>query len=270
MPRRIRTRHPEEDAQGPLDPHPAPGSVLEPVSPRLPRLELAVARLLPARVQGRWLNRTERNVTFARVSIVTSLLMAVWKIIVAVVATASLFWLTNAAFSIGLAIVKYIAVSAHQPGRPGRPPRAPEVIERRQHIMYRATGAGIIVLAVVYIAGCLTMVLNGGQVERYDDVAGITIAAVTFTELGMALYGVFAARRDSDLVVEMIKLSNLAGAFVLLVLTQSALLSFSYSESTPQYTGLGGIAFGVLAGAIGVYMLTRRLPTATRLPELTR
>lgn len=70
---------------------------------RLPASALvrATGPALPARVREDWLDPNRRSVLLARISIVTSLVMAVAKIGVAVVATASLFWLTNAAFSVG-------------------------------------------------------------------------------------------------------------------------------------------------------------------------
>lgn len=53
---------------------------------------------------------------------------------------------------------------------------------------------------------------------------------------------------------------NLAGAFLLLVLTQTALLSAMEETDQSAYNGLLGMLMGTLAAAIGIYMLLRRLP----------
>lgn len=273
MLRRIRTLFREEQAQSDLE-ETSVGSALAVPERRVPVVTRAVARVLPERHRDHWLDVTSRNVFFAKCSIGTSLTMAAWKIVVAVLATASLFWIINAAFSIGLAAARYMTVSTHRSSR--RPaPRIPRTAEQRERRMYRTTGAVILGLSIVYMVSCATMLFGDAHIERYDTIVGITIAALAFTELGLAIHGAITTRNNTNLIVGAIKLSNLASALVLIVLTQSALTSFSDGEgaSLSHATGLGGILFGGLAGAIGVYMLVRRLPTAPQrtgeeLPEL--
>jgi hypothetical protein len=248
--------HDAEDASHGA-PEPALAAASDPTAPAYAR---AVARRLPTRFRHHWLDATERNVFFARCSTVTSLLMAAWKIAVAIIASASLFWSANAAFSVGIAAAKYLAITAHRPNRPDKPQLTAAMRQQRQHRVYRIAGVVILALAVAYILGCIPMVRGRVELERYDVIIGITIATLTFTELGMAIHGAIAARRSSDLVVEMIKLSNLAGALILLVLTQSALISMGNGAAPSWPTGLGGLFFGTLVGGIGLYMLLRRLP----------
>ncbi|WP_028709047.1 hypothetical protein [Propionicicella superfundia] len=207
-----------------------------------------------------WRDLRERSVFFAMWSIGGSVAMAAWKIGAAVLVGGSLFWLSNAAFSVGIAVAKSLAVVAHRQGRTGKV-RGPANRVRAQHRIYRTAGAAVCVLAALYVVSCLTMVFGGGASESYDTYSGIAIATLTFTELGMAIAGVVSARRNSDVVVEVIKLANLAGALILLALTQTALMSFSSEDGAPAHlTGVAGVFFGSGACVIGVYMLVRPLP----------
>ena len=113
-------------------------------------------------------------------------------------------------------------------------------------------------LSIAYVLSCLPMALGTSTAEAYDPHVGIVIAAVTFVELALSVHGVISARRNKDLLVEAIKLTNLAAALILIVLTQTALLSFAYSGDATVVNGVCGIVFGSIAGLIGAYMLVRR------------
>lgn len=204
-----------------------------------------------------WQNPRERSVFFASWSIGGSLVMAAWKIGAATLAPALLFGLANAAFSLGLAVAKWLAVGVHR-----RTDRDDPGDQNRQRRLYRAAGATLIGLAAIYIFSCTTMLTGDQPTQQYDTITAITIATLAFTELGLALHGVITARRSADMVVETIKLSNLAGALVLLVLTQTALLSLGHESGISHSTGLAGIVLGSLAAVIGLHMLVRRVSGA--------
>jgi len=51
------------------------------------------------------------------------------------------------------------------------------------------------------------------------------------------------------------KLINLVSSFIALVLTQTALLSFSHTGDTSVYNGISGLIFGSLSIIVGVYMI---------------
>lgn len=218
---------------------------------------------LPAHVGHRlgvnWQDLRDRSVFFAMWSIGGSLAMAAWKIAAAVLAPTALFWLANAAFSLGLAVAKWLAIGVHR--RTGRD-SSDASDHRRQRRIYRVAGATVIGLAAIYVGSCTTMLTGNQPTQQYDTISGITIAALAFAELGFAVRGVVTARRSSDLIVETIKFSNLAGALVLLVLTQAALLSLNHESNIGHYTGLAGILLGSVSASIGLYMLVRRLPEA--------
>ncbi|MFT4110892.1 hypothetical protein [Propionicimonas sp.] len=211
----------------------------------------------PGRFGVDWRDLRDRSMFFARWSIGASLAMATWKVGAAILTGTSLFWLVNAAFSLGIAAAKYLAVATHRRlATRGGQRGDPDVQHRR---IYRAAGGTILVLAGAYVACCLAM-LRSPASQRFDQYTAIGIATATFTELGLGVHGLVSARRSADLLVEVVKLSSLAGALVLLVLTQTALISLSQSDAG-SYTALAGTAFGALAALIGLYMVTRRLPT---------
>lgn len=212
-----------------------------------------------SRLGVEWRDLRDRSMFFASLSIATSLAMAAWKIGAAILTGVSLFWLVNAAFSLGLAAARYLAVSTHRRPHAG----AGDAVSQYQHQrrIYRITGLTLVGLAGLYITSCFTTLSLDVETQKFSQNIGIAIATLTFTELGLAIHGLMSARRNADLLVEVVKLGNLAGALILLVLTQSALMSFS--QTTPgNYTGAAGITFGSVVIMIGLYMLVRRLPAS--------
>jgi hypothetical protein len=157
-------------------------------------------------------------------------------------------------FSLGLVALRVLAVTTH---RRTSSALADEAFRHRR--VYRSTGLSLVVLAGIYIVGCLTLLARGTDTGGFDQYTSITIATLTFTELALALYGLVAARRSADLLVEVVKLGNLAGAVILLVLTQAALISYSQPEAS-THTHYVGTLCGVIVALIGGYMLIRRLP----------
>ncbi|GAA2592631.1 hypothetical protein GCM10010435_84410 [Winogradskya consettensis] len=128
-------------------------------------------------------------------------------------------------------------------------------MERRA---YRTIGWVVLGLSLGYVVTCVPLMLDRSQLSHYDSNVAIGIATVAFTELALAIQGVISARRTRAVVVEAIRLTNLAGAFILLVLTQAALLSISDDGASTHYTGLTGVILGAAAALTGIYMVQHR------------
>lgn len=198
---------------------------------------------------------SRRNIYFSAAAIPGHLLLAGWKGGLLIVSP-SLFMLANVLFTLGLAAIKVLIVVADR-----RMSRAGDASADRH--AYRVTGVILLVLSVAYLVCCLPIALGYTSTERYSYEIAIAIAAVTFAELGFSIHGFFSSRRRGDLLMEAVKLGNLAASLVLLVLTQTALLSMAATGDHSRFNGLCGIIMGFGVASIAVRML---LGPATREP----
>ncbi|MHC9043301.1 hypothetical protein ACYX8G_01885 [Microbacterium saperdae] len=202
------------------------------------------------------LDTGRRNICFSAAAIPGHVAMAGWKASLMFV-TPSLFILANALFTLGIAGAKTLIVVCDRRERHGSTTAA-----RRA---YRTGGILLIVLALAYIASCLPYLLGIESTGEYGYVVALAIATITFVELSFSIHGFFSSRRRGDLLMELNKLGNLGASLILLVLTQTALLSMASTRNHTFYNGLCGVILGSAVVLIGVYMLCRRVPPA--LPE---
>jgi len=193
--------------------------------------------------------------------------VAVWKTALIVVSP-SLFLLANLVFTIGVVAAKVVAIRAHAAMRANATGAGTADASRHHRSAYRAIGALVSMLSIAYVLSCLPMALGTSRAEAYDRHIAVLIATVTFVELVLSVHGAMSARRNKDLLVEAIKLTNLAASLILLVLTQTALMSFAYRGDATVYNGVCGMVFGSVAALIGVYMLARRLDQSRPVDEV--
>ena len=210
-----------------------------------------------------WTDIERRNVFVMRISIPANLTMAAWKVVLLVI-TPSLFLLANAAFNIGCAVAKTLAVrcskSCSLEEAVGDNPVDGEFetgSAGKEWKTYKHLGVIVTVFAFVYTLSCTPMFFSSEHQEPYDQILAITIATITFTEIGLNVRGMVVARSGNRILLEGIKWLNLASALLLVVLTQTALMSFANKEDNPAANALSGVVFGSLATGIGVYMLIR-------------
>jgi ABC-type Fe3+-siderophore transport system permease subunit len=204
----------------------------------------------------RGLAKIERKIYYASASIPVGLLVATWKIVLVFIAP-SFFLLSNVVFALGAVTAKYMAVRAHRHSNRSDTDEAAFALQIRT---YRMVGAIVLGLAIAYVAFAVVELVRGDRAERYSLEIAVAIAAATFVELIISVVGFFTARREGELVVEAIRLTNLAASLVLLVLTQTALLSLTRNVNLSVYDRTFGIGAGSLAAVIGAYMLLRPLP----------
>jgi len=210
-------------------------------------------------------DKTRRAVLFTMVSIPGTLLMATWKAALFVVAP-SLFLLATVIFTVGVAVAKAGVIRSHVAAQ--RRQRASGTVDATdyQRRTYRATGLMVLVLSGLYTLSFLPFLLGDSTEVDYGRELAIIIAAVTFGELILAVHGTISARRNSDLLTEAVKLTNLAAGLILLTLTQSALLSLEPTVNAGNANAISGLVFGSLAAAVGGWMLWRsRVATSTDL-----
>ncbi len=119
---------------------------------------------------------------------------------------------------------------------------------------YILTGIIIGISSVVYILYSVYGFINGMR-TNYDLNISLVIATVSFTDLIIAIIGVIKSRKINELKHKVIKLSNLASAFTLIVLTQTALLSMCMEEDNSKANGFMGILMGIASMIVGMYII---------------
>lgn len=97
--------------------------------------------------------------------------------------------------------------------------------------------------------------------SSYHMYVAFGIATVTFAEIGLNIRGVIVTRHNHTLLIHAIKMNNLSASLITLVLTQTALLSFTNKEADSleisKANGVIGILMGTVATLIGFYMICR-------------
>lgn len=205
-----------------------------------------------------WKDRSRRGLALAVLSVPGSIVMAGWKIVL-FCAAPSLLIAATAVFNLGVAALKIYAVHQHRRSltlATGDTERA-----RFRQRGYRRIGVAVLLLGLLFVAASVPLLTGRAHVTQFDKWPAIIIAAITFAELGIGIWGAVTARRDQEALVEATKLVNVAAAVVLLVLTQAVLLSLSGSvRDAATFNGASGVFLGAVAAAIGAAMALRRFP----------
>jgi len=112
------------------------------------------------------------------------------------------------------------------------------------------TGLFIILSSLLYISYSVFIIIKHLN-AKYHMYIGILIAVVTFTEIGVAIYGIIKNKNNLKTKVE--KQLNLCSAIIALSLTQQALMSFTNpGKDISLYVGIGGIVFSSITIIIGI------------------
>lgn len=168
--------------------------------------------------------------------------------------TFSIFLFVNAFYNVGMAYAKYIAMNGYKTGKQPPDDTHPFGYGREEYRVYFRVGLIIIVSSIVFMIYSMRLFITGSN-AYYPMVIAIAIAAVTFTEIGMAIQGAVSMKKRREVCIEATKMANLASSLISLVLTQTAILSFTMEGNNSVYNGISGMVFGGCAALIGVYML---------------
>ena len=209
-------------------------------------------------------DKYNRSIRFAKLSVPLNIAMAVGKIFLGIFSF-SFFLCINAFYNIGIASAKFYAVKSHEDTINTQS----EDIQKKQQAAYHVIGSIVLVTSLVYIVYCIKM-FSGGVSPKYHEYIAIAIAAVTFTEIAVSFQGVISARRSNEPVIEAIKLTNFVSSLISIVLTQTAIMSFTYDGDASFSNGLSGIVFGALAALIGLYMIVRNPERKSRILDIPR
>lgn len=196
-----------------------------------------------------------RNIYLSAAAIPLHLVTAGWKGALLLL-TPSLFMLANVIFTLGMVVLKTLVVSADRRCRAGDDHAALRA--------YRRSGIVLLILAGLYGTLCLPLVLGLAVTPRYGYEVSIAIAAVTFAELGLSVHGLVSSRRRRDTLMEAVKLGNIAASLVLLVLTQTALLSMATDGEHSLWNGVCALVMATAVAGIGAGMLVRAARSTPR------
>lgn len=188
-------------------------------------------------------DRSERISLFARFSLLMNMVFVVGKIIIGIF-TASVFMYINALYSVGIGLTKFLFLRNY---------RITERIEE-QRACYIRIGCILLVASCVYVLYSFRMILGASSMKYPQNVA-IAIAAVTFAEIGLNIRGSIVAHRNDTPLVQALKLTNLASSLIALVLTQTALLSFTSTADNSVPNGMIGILMGACSAGVGLFMV---------------
>lgn len=189
--------------------------------------------------------RTRTRIT-ALFSMLGNFALAAGKAVIGIF-TLSVFMLVSAFYSVFSGLAKQFYYRGAAAGREDA---------KKEVGYYFCMAVFLLVASLVYSLYMVRLFfLSEGLV--YGTIAGITVAAVSFTELFMAVKGLVKSNRLKDMLVSGLKTVNLSGALTAIVLTQTALLSFT-SGAEAAYSGataVFGLCVGLVSSGLAVSML---------------
>lgn len=114
-------------------------------------------------------------------------------------------------------------------------------------------GIFLILSGIQYSIYMGRLIYSDVEVMKYDMILGITVALISFVELGMALYGCFKVAKKGHFYRN-IKLINLCSAFTAIVTTEVAIMSFASDFDSRFMDGLFGLIVGLIIILIAGYI----------------
>lgn len=116
------------------------------------------------------------------------------------------------------------------------------------------TGMFLILAGLQYAIYMGRMLYANIEIFQYDVILGITIALISFVEMGIAIMGCFRVSGKGH-YYRNIKTINLCSAMTAIVLTEVALMSFASETDSRFINGLFGLVVGALIVLLGIFIL---------------
>lgn len=176
---------------------------------------------------------------------ILSILLGLGKIISGILSL-SVFACMNGCYTLGMALARYCALAG--------------LIQKGSHkkknayFYYRLSGIVMIIASLLYVVYSLWTIWHP-KIVYYGKIMALTIATITFTEIGMNLRGVLKYRKAKQPVIHSIKTISLGTSLISLVLTQAAILAFADDVQNPSANGVLGSIMGGTAALLGWYMI---------------
>ena len=197
------------------------------------------------KIKNSYHSSEERFLYMSSVSGIFNICLGLGKIISGILSF-SLFACMNGGYTLTMALAKYCAIIG-----------AVRTSKKKEQYKYYHLSGIIMMLASILYVGYSVWGIFYPKTVNYGNIIAITIAAITFTEIGFNLYGVVKYRKNNIPLLHALKMISLATSLISLVLTQSAILSFADDTQNPSANGLLGTIMGVIAILMGIYMIKR-------------
>lgn len=193
--------------------------------------------------------KISRSLHITGAAMAGGIFIAIGKLVMGILSL-SLFACVNAFYSFGMAGARGIALAGIKKAG----------ASKEQYHYYLWSGIVLIVSSLLYILYSIRL-FSSPITNFYHMNAAIGIATVTFLEMGLNIRGVIITRQNHTLLVHAIKMINLSASLISMVLTQTALLSFTLQgtdlQKISKANGTIGILMGLAATGIGLYMIFR-------------
>ena len=111
----------------------------------------------------------------------------------------------------------------------------------------------LFVASVIYTLYMARLVFFDVKVYDYTMFIGLVIAAVSFTEMGVAIYGLIRTKRSGH-YYRNIKIINFCSAMTAIVLTQVAVMSFTNANNANMLNGLTGMGVGIIILLLSIFI----------------
>lgn len=179
-----------------------------------------------------------------RLSMTVNFIWAGMKFIFGLVTVSYFFWI-SALYSLCVGFAKYTYFKG----------RANSNDDLNKENEYYARMAIILFIAsIIYVIYMIRLFFYSYNF-KYEMIPSIGIAAVSFAELGVAIFGLVKSNKKKDLLLSGFKSISLASALISIVLTQVAILSFADAADNSKYNAISGCIFGGLCILITLFML---------------
>ena len=122
---------------------------------------------------------------------------------------------------------------------------------------YRISGIMLILLTIA-LSGIIVLIYTSNMYFEYAGLMIYVFATFTFYKLGVAIYNIFKAKKQSNLYIQNIRNINLASALVSIIVLQVALFqAFSPENNTSFANGLTGAFISLIILSVGIYMIIK-------------
>lgn len=125
---------------------------------------------------------------------------------------------------------------------------------------YKRSGIILIIASLSYLIYSIKLISNPSNVN-YTMNQGLMIALITFVEIGLNIRGMIIERNNDNIMYHALRAISFASSLISLVLTQTAILSFTAKSegyiNNFSSNGFLGILMALLATLIGGFIIYR-------------